>query len=393
MDDIKKISELARAGEVSNGDILLISKRTSSSALRSLGLDYANLVNSLRKSFKDEFDTLNTISDTYVDDTTMEFTYDTTKHDLVLKTDASERRINISKFIFTGMVKNVVYKKDSHSLVITFNKADGSTVTIDVDISDVFIFNGGSGINISEDKTISIDPDVVSMIGHKHVLSDITDYSAPVIPTKVSELTNDTGYITNNDLPGPITIDDTLSDTSENPVQNKVVKTYVDLQTGTTNTTIANHVANVKNPHGVTATQVGAVPVSRKVNGKALSSDIALVASDVGALASTVTHLEGDVPVSRKVNGKALSSDIALVASDVGAYSKDEAYSKTETYSKAEVDQMIPSKTSQLTNDSGFLTTHQSLDECVKTNEKVTITLENESGEKVTYELYGKVVS
>lgn len=357
MDDIKKISELARAGEVSNGDILLISKRTSSSALRSLGLDYANLVNSLRKSFKDEFDTLNTISDTYVDDTTMEFTYDTTKHDLVLKTDASERRINISKFIFTGMVKNVVYKKDSHSLVITFNKADGSTVTIDVDISDVFIFNGGSGINISEDKTISIDPDVVSMIGHKHVLSDITDYSAPVIPTKVSELTNDTGYITNNDLPGPITIDDTLSDTSENPVQNKVVKDYVDLQTGTTNTTIANHVANVKNPHGVTATQVGAVPVSRKVN------------------------------------GKALSSDIALVASDVGAYSKDEAYSKTETYSKAEVDQMIPSKTSQLTNDSGFLTTHQSLDECVKTNEKVTITLENESGEKVTYELYGKVVS
>lgn len=45
-------------------------------------------------------------------------------------------------------------------------------------------------------------------------------------------------------------------------------------------------------------------------------------ASEVGALASTVTHLSGDVPTSRKVNGKALSSDVTLGAADVGAYTK-----------------------------------------------------------------------
>lgn len=43
-------------------------------------------------------------------------------------------------------------------------------------------------------------------------------------------------------------------------------------------------------------------------------------ASEVGALASTVTHLSGDVPTSRKVNGKALTADITLGAADVGAF-------------------------------------------------------------------------
>ena len=52
----------------------------------------------------------------------------------------------------------------------------------------------------------------------------------------------------------------------------------------------------------------GYVPQTRKVNNKALSSDISLSAGDVGA-----------VPTSRKVNGKPLSSDVTLTASDVGA--------------------------------------------------------------------------
>lgn len=47
------------------------------------------------------------------------------------------------------------------------------------------------------------------------------------------------------------------------------------------------------------------------------------------------------VPISRTINGSDLSSDIALTASDVGALPSDTT---------------IPSKTSQLTNDSGFLT-------------------------------------
>lgn len=46
------------------------------------------------------------------------------------------------------------------------------------------------------------------------------------------------------------------------------------------------HTDNKTNPHGVTATQINAVPTSRTVNGKALSANITLSASDVGADAS-----------------------------------------------------------------------------------------------------------
>ena len=49
---------------------------------------------------------------------------------------------------------------------------------------------------------------------------------------RVSELVNDMGYLTKEDIPNiggaNITIDDKMSDTSKNPVQNKVVKKYVD---------------------------------------------------------------------------------------------------------------------------------------------------------------------
>lgn len=69
-----------------------------------------------------------------------------------------------------------------------------------------------------------------------------------------------------------------------------------------------SHKSSTSNPHSVTASQVGAVPTTRKVAGKALSTDITLSASDVGA-----------VPTTRTVNGKALSSNIILSASDVGA--------------------------------------------------------------------------
>lgn len=46
---------------------------------------------------------------------------------------------------------------------------------------------------------------------------------------------------------------------------------------------IAAHVANTSNPHKVTVTQIGAVPTSRTVNSKALSGNITLDNTDVGA--------------------------------------------------------------------------------------------------------------
>ena len=80
------------------------------------------------------------------------------------------------------------------------------------------------------------------------------------------------------------------------------------------------------------------------------------------------TNIQSDInskiPNTRTVNGKALSTNITLSASDV--------HSLPDTTS-------IPTKTSQLTNDSGFLTQHQSLDnyatiEYVNSNAPIAIT-------------------
>ncbi|WP_346468025.1 hypothetical protein [Pectobacterium versatile] len=102
----------------------------------------------------------------------------------------------------------------------------------------------------------------------------------------------------------------------------------------------------------------GRVPSARKVNGKELTSDIALSAGDVGAYTkaetdtrvatattaannaataatSANTNANGRVPSARKVNGKELTADIALSAGDVGAYTKAETDTRVETATTA----------------------------------------------------------
>ena len=96
----------------------------------------------------------------------------------------------------------------------------------------------------------------------------------------------------------------------------------------------------------LSASDVGAVPTIRTVNSKVLSSDITLTYSDVGAASSSHSHSAsaitsgslpiirggtgatnadnaltnlGAVPTTRTINSKALSSDVTLSASDVGA--------------------------------------------------------------------------
>lgn len=76
---------------------------------------------------------------------------------------------------------------------------------------------------------------------------------------------------------------------------------------------IQDHLIDVENAY---------VPKTRKVAGKALTSDITLAASDVGA-----------VPTGRTVNSKALSSNITLSAADVGAAPTNHASTAT-TYGK-----------------------------------------------------------
>ena len=119
------------------------------------------------------------------------------------------------------------------------------------------------------------------------------------------------------------------------------------------------------------------------VNGK--QGIVELNASDVKALPdttvipTTTSELENTsgfitindvgasfVPVTRKVNNKSLESDVTLTASDVGALPNTT---------------VIPTKTSQLTNDSGFITSSDSITGNAATATKAT---QDASGNVIT---------
>ncbi len=81
------------------------------------------------------------------------------------------------------------------------------------------------------------------------------------------------------------------------------------------------------------------VPQTRTVNSKALSSDITLTASDVGALpSSTVIPTVNDATITIQKNGDT-----------VGTFTLNQSSNET-------VNLTVPTNTSELTNDSGFIT-------------------------------------
>lgn len=115
-------------------------------------------------------------------------------------------------------------------------------------------------------------------------------------------------------------VDSALSSTSTNPVQNKVVNTALN---GKLNSN-ANAVSSSKLQTARTITLSGDVTGSTSFDGSKNVSITATVADDshnhvisnVDGLQST---LDGKVPTSRTVNGKALTGNITLSATDVGA--------------------------------------------------------------------------
>ncbi|MCP9269624.1 hypothetical protein M5U04_16410, partial [Xenorhabdus sp. XENO-1] len=126
------------------------------------------------------------------------------------------------------------------------------------------------------------------------------------------------------------------------------VGAYTKVETDT-HINIVKVLAETANQDATTAIQRAdsKVPLTRKVNGKELLTDIDLSAADIGAynkteiderinkvdkLADTanqnaisaIQNADSKVPVTRKVNGKELVADIQLTAGDVGAYNKKE---------------------------------------------------------------------
>lgn len=107
-------------------------------------------------------------------------------------------------------------------------------------------------------------------------------------PTKVSQFTNDAGYITGADVPEGAAASNT-------PPKMDGVQT------------VGTETAFARGDH-VHPSDTSRVPATRKINLKTLNNDITLTAADVGAVSNTI-----------KINTKPLTGDVTLTATDVGA--------------------------------------------------------------------------
>ena len=178
------------------------------------------------------------------------------------------------------MAELVAYIKNNKSLI------DGIT-TSKVNVSDI-VNNLTTNVN---NKPLS----AAQGVALKALIDAIT------VPTKVSQLTNDKGYIT-----GYTESDPTVPSWAKAGSKPSYTKSEVGL-------------GNVDNVKQYSASNPPPYPVT-SVNGQ--TGAVTLDASDVGARPSAWTPTAanvGAVPTSRKVNGKALSADITLSASDVSA--------------------------------------------------------------------------
>ena len=136
---------------------------------------------------------------------------------------------------------------------------------------------------------------------------------------------------TDTTLGGNSASDDTVS-------SQKAVKAYVDSQTGTA-TAFANITGQPTDNENLATALNGKVPTSRTINSKALTSDITLTASDVGALPdSTVIPTVNNATLTIQKNGTTVNKFTANASRNVTANIE------------------VPTNNNQLTNGAGYIT-------------------------------------
>lgn len=201
------------------------------------------------------------------------------------------------------------------------------------------------------------------------------------VPTAVSQLTNDSNYQTGTQVANSIAVETANRESADNNLQSQIdaivsssdvfdiVGTYAELQAYDISTVPVNDIIKVlvDSTHDGAATYyrcvesggvkswsyIGSegayytkgeadsifVPQTRTVNNKALSDNITLTANDVGALpSSTVIPTVNDATVTIQTNG-----------STVSTFTLNQSSNETVNIS-------VPTKTSDITNDSGFIT-------------------------------------
>ena len=260
-----------------------------------------------------------------------------------------------------GMVASGMHykgtKASASALPTTGNKV-GDLWNVE-DTGANYAWNGSAWDKLSENIDLSGYVPTSRTINSKALTGNITLSASDVgalpsttsIPSKTSDLTNDSGFITSASVP---------TKTSDLTNDSGFVTTDTKNTAGTTNKTGAKMFL-------AAATEQGANPQTYSNSNCYIGTDNCLYSGGTKVLTSHQS-LSGYVQTSRKVAGKALTADITLSASDVGALPDT-----TE----------IPANTSDLNNDSGFITSSALSDYQLKTT-AVTHTASTAVGSTIT---------
>ena len=279
-------------------------------------------------------------------------------------TDASTSATEASDSAFTATTKA---EESAESALKSEGYAVGEQNGEPVDETSIYYHNnakwysqsGGGGTHNYEELANKPSINNVTLVGDKS-LSDLG------VPTKTSELTNDSNFVSDANY---VHTDNNFTTAEKTKLNGIASGAEVNVQSdwNVTNTSsdafiknkpsIPSKTSDLTNDSGF----ITSVPVT-SVNSK--TGAVVLAASDVGALSdSTViptktSELTNDsgfltsVPVT-SVNNK--TGAVSLSASDVGALASNTTYVSTVNGSSGAVTISVPTKTSDLQNDSGFL--------------------------------------
>lgn len=221
----------------------------------------------------------------------------------------------------------------------TANSASDTTINIDVPIYTSGLINDSGYITESSLTEYATDQEVEDAVAEEATLREGADQNlqeqidaissasdvVDVVGTYAELQNYDTSKLSNNDIIKVLT-----DSTHDNAISyyrwDDVNDTFV-------------YIGSQGPFYTKSETDATFVPQTRTVNGKALSSDIVLTAADVNALpASTVIPTVNNATLTIKKNGNNVASFTANSGTDVSA------------------DIIVPTKTSDITNDSGFIT-------------------------------------
>ena len=177
-----------------------------------------------------------------------------------------------------------------------------------------------------------------SDVGHVHTATEV---GADPSGSASSALTSAKSY-TDTKIAGlingaPTTLD-TIGEIATAMAANEDVVEALESAIGTkaNASDLTSHTGNKSNPHGVTLAQLGVNATATELN------------YVDGVTSAIQTQLNAKVPTSRTVNGKALSSNVTLSASDVGADasgSANTALTNAKAYTDAEITEWVGDKT------------------------------------------------